>query len=53
MVEAGLNRFMPYVVRLFHVRSKADRRISFVMHFNYRSPTERNPFPHLEYGYWY
>ncbi len=53
MVEAGLNRFMPYVVRLFHVRSKADRRISFVMHFNYRSHTERNLFPHREYGYWY
>ncbi len=43
--------FMPHVVRPFQVRSKADRRISFVMHFNYRTHTERNPLPHLEYWY--
>lgn len=43
--------FMPHVVIPFQVRKNDDRRISFVMHFNYRKHTERNPFPHLEYWY--
>jgi hypothetical protein len=43
--------FMPHVVRPFKVRKKADRRITLVIHFNYRKYTERNPFPHLEYWY--
>ena len=41
--------FMPHVVLPFKVKKKADRRISLVMHFNYRKHTQRNPFPHLEY----
>lgn len=43
--------FMPHVVRPFKVRKKADRRITLVVHFNYRKHTDRNPFPHLEYWY--
>lgn len=43
--------FMPHLVRPFNVRKKADRRITLVIHFNYRKHTERNPFPHLEYWY--
>mgnify|MGYP000114630903 CR=1 FL=1 len=43
--------FMPHLVRPFKVRKKADRRITLVVHFNYRKHTERNPFPHLEYWY--
>jgi hypothetical protein len=43
--------FMPHVVRPFKVREKADRRITLVVHFNYRKHTDRNPFPHLEYWY--
>ena len=43
--------FMPHVVRPFRVQKKEDRRISLVMHFNYRDRTEKNPFPHLEYWY--
>ena len=43
--------FMPHVVLPFDVKKNADRRISFVIHFNYRKQTERNPFPHLEYWY--
>ena len=43
--------FMPHVVLPFKVKKKADRRISLVMHFNYRKHTQRNPFPHLEYWY--
>jgi len=43
--------FMPHVVLPFKVKKKADRRIAFVVHFNYRKHTERNPFPHLEYWY--
>jgi hypothetical protein len=53
--EAGslvvFDSFMPHVVLPFKVNKKADRRISFVVHFNYRKHTERNPFPHLEYWY--
>ena len=43
--------FMPHLIRPFKVRKKADRRITLVVHFNYRKHTERNPFPHLEYWY--
>jgi hypothetical protein len=43
--------FMPHVVRPFKIKKKDDRRISFVVHFNYRDYTEHNPFPHLEYWY--
>ena len=43
--------FMPHVVLPFKVKKKQDRRISMVVHFNYRQWTERNPFPHLEYWY--
>jgi hypothetical protein len=43
--------FMPHVVLPFKVKKKADRRISLVIHFNYRKHTLRNPFPHLEYWY--
>jgi hypothetical protein len=43
--------FMPHVVLPFKVKKKQDRRISFVVHFNYRKTTEKNPFPHLEYWY--
>ena len=43
--------FMPHVVIPFDIKKKSDRRISFVVHFNYRKYTERNPFPHLEYWY--
>jgi hypothetical protein len=43
--------FMPHVVIPFKIKKKDDRRISFVVHFNYRKHTERNPFPHLEYWY--
>ena len=43
--------FMPHVVVPFKVKKKDDRRISFVVHFNYRAKTERNPFAHLEYWY--
>jgi len=43
--------FMPHVVRPFKVRDQADQRITFLVHFNYRARTERNPFPHLEYWY--
>ncbi|MFZ2738612.1 MAG: hypothetical protein WBI20_13160 [Burkholderiaceae bacterium] len=43
--------FMPHVVIPFDINKKSDQRISFVIHFNYRKHTERNPFPHLEYWY--
>jgi hypothetical protein len=43
--------FMPHVVLPFKVEKKKDRRVSLVVHFNYRKWTERNPFPHLEYWY--
>lgn len=43
--------FMPHVVLPFKVKTKADRRISMVVHFNYRDRTEKNPFPHLEFWY--
>jgi hypothetical protein len=43
--------FMPHVVLPFKIKKKDDRRISFVVHFNYRDHTECNPFPHLEYWY--
>ena len=43
--------FMPHVVRPFKVRKKKDRRISLVIHFNYRKRSERNPFPHLEHWF--
>jgi len=43
--------FMPHVVLPFKVKKKQDRRISFVVHFNYRKTTAKNPFPHLEYWY--
>lgn len=43
--------FMPHVVLPFKVKKKADRRITFLVHFNFRKHTERNPFPHLEYWY--
>ena len=43
--------FMPHGVLPFKVRKKEDRRITFLVHFNYRKHTERNPFPHLEYWY--
>ena len=43
--------FMPHVVIPFKVKKKDDQRISFVVHFNYRKHTERNPFAHLEYWY--
>ena len=43
--------FMPHVVLPFKVRAYADQRITFLVHFNYRARTERNPFPHLEYWY--
>jgi hypothetical protein len=53
--EAGklliFDSFMPHGVLPFKVRKKADRRITFLVHFNYRKHTERNPFPHLEYWY--
>lgn len=53
--EAGklivFDSFMPHVVLPFKVRKKADRRITFLVHFNFRKHTERNPFPHLEYWY--
>jgi hypothetical protein len=42
---------MPHGVLPFKVRKKEDRRITFLVHFNYRKHTERNPFPHLEYWY--
>jgi len=41
--------FMPHGVLPFKVDKKEDRRITFLVHFNYRKHTERNPFPHLEY----
>lgn len=43
--------FMPHVVIPFKVKKKDDRRISLVVHFNFRARTETNPFPHLEYWY--
>ena len=43
--------FMPHVVIPFAIKKKSDRRISFIVHFNYRKHTDRNPFPHLEYWY--
>ena len=43
--------FMPHLVLPFKVKKKQDRRISFVVHFNYRKTTEKNPYPHLEYWY--
>jgi len=43
--------FMPHGVLPFKVRKKDDRRITFLVHFNYRQRTERNPFEHLEYWY--
>ena len=43
--------FMPHVVLPFKVWKNADKRITLVVHFNYRKYTERNPFPHLEYWY--
>ncbi len=43
--------FMPHGVLPFRVRKKEDRRITLLVHFNYRKHTERNPFPHLEYWY--
>jgi hypothetical protein len=43
--------FMPHVVLPFKVKKKQDRRISMVVHFNYRDRTEKNPFPHLEFWY--
>jgi hypothetical protein len=53
--EAGklivFDSFMPHVVLPFKVRKKEDRRITFLVHFNFRKHTERNPFPHLEYCY--
>jgi hypothetical protein len=42
---------MPHGVLPFKVHKKEDRRITFLVHFNYRKHTERNPFPHLEYWY--
>ncbi len=53
--EAGklivFDSFMPHAVLPFKVRKKKDRRITFLVHFNFRRQTERNPFPHLEYWY--
>lgn len=48
---ALFDSFMPHVVIPFEVNKKDDRRITFVVHFNYRDRTEKNPFPHLEYWY--
>jgi len=43
--------FMPHVVLPFKVKKKEDRRISMVVHFNYRHRTDINPYPHLEFWY--
>jgi hypothetical protein len=43
--------FMPHVVLPFKVKKKEDRRISMVVHFNYRDRTDINPYPHLEFWY--
>jgi hypothetical protein len=39
------------VVLPFKVKKKEDRRISMVVHFNYRHRTDINPYPHLEFWY--
>ena len=49
--ENNADSFMPHGVLPLKVRKKQDRRITFLVHFNYRKHTERNPFPHLEYWY--
>ena len=43
--------FMPHVVLPFKIKKEDDRRISFVVHFNFRKFSESNPFPHLEHWY--
>ena len=43
--------FMPHVVLPFKVKKKQDRRISMVVHFNFREHSVKKPFPHLEFWY--
>lgn len=45
------DRFMPHVVLPFKIKKKDDRHISFVVRFNDRKHTERDPIAHLEHGY--